>query len=139
MASNFDVFSEIPNVDMESADRVKDKPEVSKKVLKRLKKLIKELHKQNKLFRQLCRRSELTVAKEPATEEPVVEEASTASKKNCHTNTTAPKTEKSFLGKLGDAFLKAFPSILRTIATVAVPLFFSCFSRRFGNVRKVVT
>ena len=145
MEGNFNDFSEIPNADVESTDKVNDKPEDSKIVGDCLNKVIKELHKQNKLLRKVYRRSKHTVAKkepdveEPVAEEPPVEKASTASRKNCSTNTTAKKSERSFLERLGDAFLKALPSILRTIATVAVPLLFGCISRRRGNYREVVT
>lgn len=139
MENTFKDFPDVAGVVVESTEKAEDKSEDTKRVVDCLSKIIKELHKQNKLFKQLCRRTMRTATKEPDAGEPAVEEQSTAHKENCRAHTTGKKTEKSFLGKLGDAFLKALPSILRTVAAVAVPLFFSCISKRMGNYRRVVT
>ena len=138
MEGNFNDFPEIPNVDVESVDKAKGKSEDTKKVLKRLSKLMKKLHKQNKLLWQLSRHNVHTAVKEPAVEEPVQNQASTAHKNNHDTNTTV-KREKSFMEKVGDVFLKALPSILCTVAAVAVPLLFGFSPRGYAPLRRAVT
>lgn len=84
--------------------------------MKILKKLTKELKKSNKRKKRV-EKQHIVEGKKPELQKDVADKI----------DTTKPvkgergEREKTFLGKLGDIFLKVFPSILRTVVKIAVP------------------
>lgn len=98
--SNNTVFTEYPAI----AEITSDTNPTTKKSDCN-KKFKKQLKKQNRLLKQLLN----LIERRTTAEQPAAEEAHT--KKN------------SFLTKLGDAFVKALPAILSTVATAIIRYF----------------
>ena len=87
---------------------------------------IKKLKKHDKALEKKCQH----ILKE----ESATDDGKTILKNNdAKTNS---KMDKPFLNRLGEAFLKVFPSILKTVVTMAVTAILGRSSKRIGNPRR---
>lgn len=114
MAEIFSQYPEITDVISESADKAGSQSDETKKIIKRLRKIHKQLKHQNKIMNQFCK---CHVEKLSNDEGASVREGDKGSK-------TVEKKEKTFLEKLGDVFLKTLPKLLQTAVTVTITAIF---------------
>lgn len=137
MSEIFNNYPEDQETASEAVDDVKVKQDDIKKMIKKIAKICKEERKMlKKIYRQQkkCRMTEQDMVN--------AQEASTDKKdksSRCEADDEVKnpqKKEKTFFNKMGDAFLKALPSIFRTIASVAVTAVFGFASKRFGARRR---
>lgn len=137
MSEIFNNYPEDQETASEAVDDVKVKQDDIKKMIKKIAKICKEERKMlKKIYRQQkkCRMTEQDMVN--------AQEASTDKKdksSKCEADDevkSSQKKEKTFFNKMGDAFLKALPSIFRTIASVAVTAVFGFVSKRFGARRR---
>ena len=138
-----EIFSNYPeNLETvsEVAEDVKFKQDDIKKLIKKVAKICKEERKKRKILQKIyrqqkkCRMSEQDVdnGQEASTDK---EDKSSKCEADDETK-NKQKKEKSFLNRLGDAFLKALPSIFRTIASAAVTAVFGFVSKQLGARRR---
>lgn len=105
----------------ENAEKIVSTKKDHKKKHKGLKKQNKLLREQNELLRgqnEILREQNECLKKNEEHQQREAEE------------TTKSKREIGFLSKVGDAFCKALPGILSTIATAAIGYFFNTKGRR---------
>lgn len=93
------------------------------KLKKKYKKLKKKVRKQSRLL-----------------EQQKAEEGGIITQNTNIENTEKPgkKTEKKFLEKLGDVFLKAVPKLLETVVTVSLTWIFGRSAKQFRQVKRVM-
>lgn len=138
-----EIFSNYPeNLETvsEVAEDVKVKQDDIKKLIKKVAKICKEERKKRKILQKIyrqqkkCRMFEQDVdnGQEASTDK---EDKSSKCEADDETK-NKQKKEKSFLNRLGDAFLKALPSIFRTITSAAVTAVFGFVSKQLGARRR---
>ena len=136
MAEVFTKYPELTDTTTESGSKVglthaeyEELTENIKKIAKFKKKQYKRLKKIHKEIRRFC-----IVKKSP-----ISEKISVDGKASTHKETIPNKNEKrekTFLDKLGDAFLKALPSILIVVITA---IFGQSDSKRFRSRKLCIT
>lgn len=122
MAEIFDNYPETLSNTLEFADKAQSQLTPNEKFAKNLKKVMKQLRKQNKLLKQFRKHRAM---EELPREETPIEKLGNGSK-------TSVREENSFLSKLGDVFLKALPGILTTAVTAIIT---ALFGRGFKRIR----
>ena len=140
MSEIFGNYPENLEADLEAANSAKIKHVDTKKLIKRVDKLCKETRKQRKMLQKIYQQGKKKIisAEEAVNtqEESTDENAESSKNKTDDGAKDSQKKEKSFFNKMGEAFLKALPSIFRTIASVAVTAVFGFVSKRFGLRRR---
>lgn len=103
-------------------------------------KLCKEMKKQRKIIKRMCKHDKIEKMSEQSAQE---NQHSSAEKNNKTTKSGRnsnpdgdDKKEKTFFEKVGDAFLKALPSIFRTVASVAATAILGRCTKWFGTFRR---
>ncbi len=106
-----------------------------KKLIKSIRKLCKAEKRTRKILQQVHRQWKM----EEMPEKNTINGQETCADKdgeerNAKKNTQ--KEEKSFFNRIGDALLKALPSIFRTVTSIAATIVFGFISQKFGIQRR---
>lgn len=150
MSEIFTKYPEPTDVISESdskAGLTREEYETLTKNVKKLAMLHKKQCKQLKKFRKTLKRC---IKKSPVGEEKSTDREISANKETFISEETVPpkenkgtkeseKKEKTFLDKLGDAVIKAFPSILRIVTTAVVNVILGRGLKWFGSRKACIT
>lgn len=133
MSLQFGEYPEPKTADVDTDQQVKNMEIIGKlnkfrKAIKQQNKMLKEMQKELKAQKDYVQK----IVKEENLYNHEKESDGTSEKIS-----NEKRQEKSFLRQVGDAFVKALPSIFRTIASVAVTVIFGNNSGWFGKKGKV--
>lgn len=142
MSEVFVKHQEEPDSILESVNNDQIEQKDTKTIIKCLKELCRETRRQRKLTQKIC---QLYKVREKVIQEISIEQDLSPKKKgraSARRDSDKKKRleveEKSFLNRLGDAFLKALPNILRTVASAAVTATLGFISKWSGMRKRVV-